>query len=141
MPDEARSDNPTFCGRFSKMVRGTPRSDVDLDREAWQRRGHLQRSQGCPARRKKGIECRQQAGAGIQNGSRRPSTTRTPGVGPSKNAKRQTSRDTADDHSGEANLRTGRLDWLIPCVEWRLGPGLNLHRRIGYQARRLVISG
>ena len=27
-----------------------------------------------------------------------------------------------------------------PCVEWRLSPGLNLHRRIGDQARRFVIS-
>jgi hypothetical protein len=115
MPDEAQSDSPTFRGRFSKMVRRTSRSDMDHDREAWKGRGHLQRSQGCPARRKKGIECRQQAGAGIQNGPRLPSTTPTPGAGPYKNVKRQTSRGTADERLGRGQSTHRPPGSADPC--------------------------
>jgi hypothetical protein len=52
---------------------------------------------------------------GFKNGSRLSSATRIPGVDPSKNAKKQTSHGTADEHTEEANLGTGRLARLIPA--------------------------
>ena len=53
---------------------------------------------------------------GFKTGPGSPGATRIPGVGPSKNTKKQTSRRTADEHSEEANLGPGRLDRLIPVL-------------------------
>jgi hypothetical protein len=48
---------------------------------------------------------------GFKNSQMRPAYL---GVGPSKTAKKQTRRGIAEEHPEETNLRTSRLDRLIP---------------------------